>query len=133
MVAFEKTVNYDVRRTGGCLMCCCGGTVRLPPVPHVLLQPGMRTACLVPSHHAQSLCAPPLPRTNEKKARPPARVISAVPSSTPDSCLSTWPWRVNCASPGVSGVAPGVLPSRGHARARLLLDFCFSFAVVCVA
>lgn len=25
VVAFEKTVGYDVRRNRGCLMCCCGG------------------------------------------------------------------------------------------------------------
>ena len=25
LVAFEKTVRYDIRQTGGCLMCCCGG------------------------------------------------------------------------------------------------------------
>ena len=25
MVAFSDTVHYDVRRTGGCLICCCGG------------------------------------------------------------------------------------------------------------
>lgn len=25
LVAFEKGVKYDVRQTGGCLMCCCGG------------------------------------------------------------------------------------------------------------
>lgn len=25
VVAFENSVTYDVRRVGGCLMCCCGG------------------------------------------------------------------------------------------------------------
>ena len=25
LVAFEKTVGYDVKRNKGCLLCCCGG------------------------------------------------------------------------------------------------------------
>lgn len=79
VVAFEKTVDYDVRRVGGCLMCCCGGQ---GATNTVLRGPGM---VLIQSMSASLRSAPRQPWWCLNRAPPALGVSSAwrVPFGAP--------------------------------------------------